>query len=393
VPAGTVTMLFSDIEGSTALVTHLGDRYGDALSAHRALLRAEFATWRGREISTEGDSFFVVFESAGDAVACSLAAQRVLSGYDWPGGDAIRVRMGLHSGHPTPHEDNYIGLDVHRAARIAATAHGGQVVLSAATLSLAEPLPDQASARDLGFHRLKDIAEAEHIYQLAAPGLREDFPPLKSLGAQTRLPTPATPLVGRDEDLERLRATLSGPRVRLVTLTGPGGVGKTRLSLAAAAALDHAFPHGVYFVSLAAVLDPDVMWKTLASELDVEGDGSAAVLEYVRDRRMLLVLDNLEQLTGAGGVVAALLAAAPGVVMLASSRGPLHVQGEREFAVSPLGVPRDAKVEARPAGGRQRQPARRAGLVAGSLGRTGGRRRRAGRARAAAGPGTDPVLV
>ena len=175
-PAGTVTMLFSDIEGSTALVGRLGDQYGEALSAHRALLREQFAAWHGREMSTEGDSFFVVFESAGDAVACALAAQRALAGYDWPGGDAIRVRMGLHSGQPTPHEDNYIGIDVHRAARIAATAHGGQVVLSDATLSLAEPLPDGVSARDLGFHRLKDIAEAERICQLTGPGLAVDFP-------------------------------------------------------------------------------------------------------------------------------------------------------------------------------------------------------------------------
>ena len=362
-PAGTVTMLFSDIEGSTALVTRLGDRYGDALSAHRALLRAEFATWHGQEMSTEGDSFFVIFESAGDAVACSLAAQRALAGHDWPDGEAIRVRMGLHSGHPTPHEDNYIGLDVHRAARIAATAHGGQVVLSDVTRSLAEPLPVGASVRDLGFHRLKDIAEAERIWQLAAPGLREDFPPLKSLGAQTRLPVPATPLVGREDDLERLHAALAGPRVRLVTLTGPGGVGKTRLSLAAAASLDRAFPHGVYFVALAAVRDPDVMWKSLAGELDVDGDGPAAVMEHLRDRRMLLVLDNLEQLAGAGEVVAALLAAAPSVVVLASSRGPLHVQGEQDFPVSPLAVPGGAEVEAVAASAAARLFAQQAGLA------------------------------
>ncbi len=356
-------MLFSDIEGSTALVTRLGDRYGDALSAHRALLRGEFATWHGREMSTEGDSFFVVFASAGDAVACSLAAQRALAGYDWPGGDAIRVRMGLHSGHPTPHEDNYIGLDVHRAARIAATAHGGQVVLSEATRSLAEPLPAGVSVRDLGFHRLKDIAEAERIWQLAAPGLLEDFPPLKSLGAQTRLPVPATPLVGREADLERLRAAIAGPGVRLVTLTGPGGVGKTRLSLAAAASLDGAFPHGVYFVALAAVRDPDVMWKTLASDLDADGDGPASVLEHLRDRRMVLVLDNLEQLDGAGEVVAALLAAAPGVLVLASSRGPLHVQGEQEFPVPSLAVPGGAEVEAVAASASARLFAQQAGLV------------------------------
>jgi predicted ATPase/class 3 adenylate cyclase len=345
-PTGTVTMLFSDIEGSTALLSRLGDRYGEALSDHRALLRAAFVTWHGREISTEGDSFFVVFEAAGEAVACALAAQRALAGHDWPDGDALRVRMGLHTGEPTRHEDNYIGMDVHRAARIAATAHGGQVVVSEATFGRADPLPAEVSVRDLGFHRLKDISAPERIYQLAVPGMRADFPPLKSLGTQASLPVPATPLVGRDDDLARLRAAISRPGVRLMTLTGPGGVGKTRLSLAAAAAMEHAFPHGVFFTALAAVRDADVMWKALASDLDVDGDGSAAVMEHLRNRRMLVVLDNLEQLDGAGEVVAALLAAAPGLVMLATSRGPLHVPGEHEFPVPALEVPQDADVAA-----------------------------------------------
>jgi class 3 adenylate cyclase len=243
-PAGTITMLFSDIEGSTALLSRLGgDRYGEALSAQRALLRAAIAAWHGREMGTEGDSFFVVFGSAGDAVACAASAQRALAGHDWPEGEVVRVRIGLHSGQPARHEDGYVGMDVHRAARIAATAHGGQVVLSEATLRPAGPrLQAGVSARDLGFHRLKDISEPEHIWQLAGPGLREEFPPLKSLGAPTSLPVPATPLVGREEDLARLRAVIAGPGVRLVTLTGTGGVGKTRLALAAAEALNTAFP-------------------------------------------------------------------------------------------------------------------------------------------------------
>ena len=270
--------------------------------------------------------------------------------------------MGLHSGEPTPHEDNYIGMDVHRAARIAATAHGGQVVLSEATVGLAAPLPDGVSVVDLGLHRLKDIAAPERIYQLTGPGLREDFPRLKSLGTQASLPVPATPLVGRDEDLARLRAALSGPGVRLVTLTGTGGVGKTRLSLAAAAALETAFPHGVFFVALAAVRDADVMWKTLADSLDVDGEGQAAVTEHVRDRRALLVLDNLEQLHGAAGVVAELLAAAPALVVLATSRRPLHLPGERELPVPPLQVPREASVEQVAACGAARLFVQQAGM-------------------------------
>jgi len=343
--AGTVTLLFSDIEGSTALLGRLGERYGEALFAQRTLMRAAVSGNRGLEVGTDGDSFFVVFSSAAEAVRCCLAAQRALAGHDWPGGLAVRVRMGLHSGEPTVQEDDYVGLDVHRAARIAAAAHGGQVVLSEATrLLAASQLAGEVSVRDLGWHRLKDIEAPERIYQLVAPGLTEGFPPLKSLGAPSRLPVPMTALVGRERDLEQVRATLTRPGARLVTLTGTGGVGKTRLSLAAAASLDHAFPHGVFFVALAAVRDAGVMWKTIADGLDVTGDGPAAdaVTGYLGDRRALLVLDNLEQLPGAAGVVAGLLAAAPGLVVLATSRRPLHLPGEQELPVPPLEVPREA---------------------------------------------------
>ena len=344
-PTGTVTLLFSDIEGSTALLARLGERYGEALSAQRALVRAAVSACRGLEMGTEGDSFFVVFESAGEAVPCCLAAQRAMAAHDWPGGVAVRVRMGLHSGEPAVQEDNYVGMDVHRAARIAAAAHGGQVALSEATWQLAaSQLGAGVSVRDLGWHRLKDIEAPEHIYQLAAPGLPERFPPLKSLGAPSRLPVPMTSLVGRDAALEQVRAALTQPGMRLVTLTGTGGVGKTRLALAAAASLDQAFPHGVFFVALAAVRDAGVMWKTIADGLDVTGDGPVAgvVTGYLGDRRALLVLDNLEQLRGAPQVVAGLLAAAPGLVVLATSRRPLHLPGEQELPVPPLEVPREA---------------------------------------------------
>ncbi len=264
------------------------------------------------------------------------------------------------------HEDGYIGLDVHRAARIAATAHGGQVVLSEATWLLAQScLPTGVSVRDLGFHRLKDIEAPERIYQLTAPGLMEQFPPLKSLGAATRLPVPMTPLVGRDGDLEQLRAVVGRSEVRLVTLTGPGGVGKTRLALAAAASLDNAFRHGVFFVALATVRDVGVMWKTIADSLNVSSDGPAAeaVTDYLGDRQALLVLDNLEQLYGAAGVVAVLLAAAPGLVILATSRRPLHLRGEQELPVPPLETPHDAALEVVAACAAPRLFVQQAGMV------------------------------
>jgi predicted ATPase/class 3 adenylate cyclase len=359
-------MLFSDIEGSTALLGRLGDRYGAALSAQRAVLRAAIAGGRGREMGTEGDSFFVVFESAGDAVGCCVAAQRALAGHRWPGGVAVRVRMGLHSGEPARHEDGYVGLDVHRAARIAAAAHGGQVVLSDATRLLAQSrLPAGVSVRDLGWHRLKDIEAPERIYQLTGPGLAERFPPLKSLGAQTSLPVPPTPLVGRDGDLAQLRAAIARPGVRLVTLTGTGGVGKTRLVLAAAASLCEAFEHGVFFVALAAVRDAEVMWKAIAADLDAGGDGppEEAVTGYLSSRRALLVLDNLEQLDGAAGVVAALLGAAPRLVVLATSRRPLHLQGEHELPVPPLEMPRDTGVAEVASCGAARLFVQQAGMV------------------------------
>jgi predicted ATPase/class 3 adenylate cyclase len=342
-PTGTITMLFSDIEGSTKLLSRLGDQYGEALSAQRVMLRSAISACHGHEMGTEGDSFFVVFSSATEAVRCSVTAQRALYGYHWPGGTAVRVRIGLHSGEPIRHEDGYIGLDVHRAARIAAAAHGGQVVLSDATRLLVESrLPAGVSLRDLGFHRLKDIDAAERVYQLSTDGLPDRFPPLKSLGAPTSLPVPLTALVGREDDLARLHAALAQPETRLVTLTGPGGVGKTRLALAAAASLAGAFPDGVFFVPLAAVRDADVMWKVIADSLDASGDGPVAevVSGHVRGRRALLVLDNLEQLAGAADVAATLLGAAPQLVVLATSRRPLHLTGERELPVPPLPLPR-----------------------------------------------------
>src|SRR5580658_2988875 len=365
-PAGTVTLLLSNIEGSTALLGRLGERYGEALSAQRALMRAAVSASGGREMEAVGDSFFAVFESAGDAVGCCVAAQRALATHDWPGGEAVRVRMGLHSGEPAVQEDRYAGLDVYRARRIAAAAHGGQVVLSDVTRQLVESqLAAGVSVRDLGWHRLEDIEAPEHLYQLVAAGLPDRFPPLKSLGAPSRLPVPLTPLVGRDGELGQVCAVLAGPGVRLVTLTGTGGVGKTRLALAAAGSLDQEFPHSVFFIPLAAVRDAGVIWQVIADTLDVAGDGPAegGVTGYLANRRALLVLDNLEQLAGAAGVVAGLLEAAPGLVVLATSRRLLHLPGERELPVLPLPLPRQASAEEVAASGAVRLFVQQAAMV------------------------------
>ena len=234
-PAGTITMLFTDIEGSTALLRKLGDRYAEALVAQRALLRAAFADHGGQEQGTEGDSFFVVFGSAADGVRCCVAAQRALSGQEWPDRVPVRVRMGMHSSEPVWHEDEYVGLDVHRAARIAAVAHGGQVVLSEATRQLAgSRLPAGASLRDLGLHRLKDIEAPEHIYQLVAAGLPERFPPLKTTLAEAEGLTAggAAPLVGRvgeRQALLALYARVVAGRPQVLLITGAAGIGKTTL--------------------------------------------------------------------------------------------------------------------------------------------------------------------
>ncbi len=344
VPTGTVTMLFADVQGSTQLLRQLGTaQYGSVLGEQRRLQRSAYGRWNGHELGTEGDSFFVVFSSARDAVNACAQAQRELAEHPWPAGAAIRVRMGLHTGEPEAYEDGYVGLDVHLAARVAATAHGGQVVLSDSTARLvAGQLPEAVSLRPLGAHRLKDIAEAQRLHQLVAPGLPQRFPPLRSLGTATNLPRPAHSLVGRDREVAELTALLSAPDTRLLTLTGPGGSGKTRLALPVAAAVAEQFPDGVYFVSLAAVTDPDVMWTTIAEAMGLTGESKAppTFFDHLAGRRLLLVLDNLEQLPDAGAeVVSGLLAAGPDVAVLATSRRPLHVGGEQEYAVETLELP------------------------------------------------------
>ncbi len=341
-------MLFTDIEGSTALLSRMGDLYGDALSEQRRIMRAAISASSGREMGTEGDSFFVVFESAQQALGACIAAQRELIATEWPAGAALHVRMGVHTGEPSRHEDGYVGMDVNYAARIAATAHGGQVVMSSVTAQLfGAGLPSGVRLVDLGWHRLKDIDEPARIFQLAAPDLPVAFPPLKSLGRRTSLPVPATPLVGRDTELGDLNGILSRPTARLVTLTGPGGVGKTRVALALAASVDTDYQDGVFFVPLATVTDTEVMWKVIADAVGAKASTAtgSAVSRHLAERSVLLVLDNLEQIADAPAVVAHLLAAARHATVVATSRRPLHLQGELEYSLPPLASPNGSTLE------------------------------------------------
>ena len=345
-PAGTVTLLFSDIEGSTALLNRLGEQYAVALTAQRFLLRSAFGEYGGRELGTEGDSFFVVFESAREAVHCCVAAQRALACYEWPGGVPVRVRMGLHSGEPTRHEDGYIGLDIHRAARIAAVAHGGQVVLSEAARQLVgSQLPPEVSLRDLGWHWLKDIGAPEHLYHVVAAGLEQRFPPLKSLGAQPslpRLPVLTDSFVGRGRELAEVRRLIDSHR--LVTLTGPGGCGKTRLATEVARELaDGKDRREVSFADASPLADAALIPDRLARAIGVRpgpGQSAADALSVaVTDRERSVVLDNLEHLRGAATVVTEVLQKGLRLRVLATSRAPLHARGEHVYPVPQLAVP------------------------------------------------------
>ncbi|HET6988412.1 MAG TPA: adenylate/guanylate cyclase domain-containing protein [Kribbella sp.] len=335
-----VSMLFSDIEGSTMLLRRLGNTYLDALESHRRILRGVWTAYDGIEQGTEGDSFFVVFPTARNAVAAAVEGQRGLEKQYWPGGERLRVRMGIHTGTPGVHDGDYWGMDVHRAARIAAAAHGGQVVVSAVTGQLNQ-LPDGVSLRDLGTHHLKDIPEPEHLLQVTVAGLQADFPPPRSLGTASSLPIPATPLLGRGSDLARVLDLLDKPDVRLVTLTGPGGSGKTRLAMGIAGALTSRFPGGVYFVPLASVTSEQVMWTSIAEVLDMPPHERRRIVAYLAQRTLLLVLDNLEQLPGADKIVAEIIEGAAHVKVVVSSRRPLGLVGEYQHSVPPLMVPYD----------------------------------------------------
>jgi class 3 adenylate cyclase len=316
-PAGTVSLLFTDIEGSTRLLEQIGDAYAERLHEHHRLLRDSFDRHGGVEVDTAGDAFFVVFRSASDALAAASEAQEFLAE-----AGPIRVRMGIHTGEPIRTEEGYVGMDVHRAARIAAAGHGGQVLLSRSTYELVDP----HGLQDLGTHRLKDIGEI-HLYQVGA----ERFPPIAG-ERSTNLPALTRALLGRERDrADLLRLLREGDR-RLVTVTGVGGIGKTRLAIAVAVALIESFSGGVWFIDLTEVSDPALVEPAIGNALGT----TVELASFLEGRELLLVVDNFEQVVGAAETVSRLLTRCPGVACLVTSREALRIAGEQEYSLPPL---------------------------------------------------------
>ena len=314
-PRGTVTFLFTDIEGSTRLLQELGDGYADALAEHRRALREAFKGHDGVEVDTQGDAFLVAFGEAAEAVAAAAEGQAALEG------GPIRVRMGLHTGVPQRSDEGYVGLDLHLGARVAAAGHGGQVLLSEATRELVV-----GDVRDLGEHRLKDFDEPVWIFQLGF----EEFPPLKTI-SNTNLPRPASTFVGREREKAEIAAELQRG-ARLLTLTGPGGSGKTRLALEAAAELVPEFKSGVFWVGLAPLRDSQLVGQAIADVLGAK----SGLAEHIGERELLLVVDNLEQVIESAPELAWLVEACPNLRLLVTSRERMRVRGEVEYPVVPL---------------------------------------------------------
>jgi predicted ATPase/class 3 adenylate cyclase len=324
-PSGTVTFLFTDVEGSTELLQELGaDDYAEALAEHRRLLREAFGRHGGVEVDTQGDAFFVAFPTAPGALAAARDATETLAA------TAAQVRIGVHTGTPLLTEEGYVGLDVHRAARIAAAGYGGQVLVSASTAALVK-----ADLHDLGEHRLKDLQAAERIYQLG----EGDFPPLKSL-FRTNLPIPSTPFLGRERELAEVLGLLTRDGLRLVTLVGPGGTGKTRLALQAAAEAAEEFPDGLWWVSLAPLRDPSLLLPAVAQTLGVGEEPGTLLAETLSrtlgGKQALLLLDNAEHLLPAAAQEIAALSTALGPVLLVTTRERLQLQGEQLYPVPTL---------------------------------------------------------
>jgi predicted ATPase/class 3 adenylate cyclase len=343
--SGTLTFLFTDLEGSTRRWEQFPQAMKAALERHDAILGAAVAGSNGQVLKSTGDGLMAVFASPAGAVSACLTAQRGLADEPWGQTGALRVRMGLHSGEAQTRASDYFGPTVNRAARIMAVGHGGQVLLSAAAAALVvDQLPEGATLLDLGTHRLKDLGRPEHMFQLVHPGLVQEFPPLATLDRHpNNLPTQASTFVGRDAELGAIRQRLDHEAVRLLTLTGPGGTGKTRLALRVAADQIDRFDDGVFLVDLSAVREAEAVPAVTARAIGLTETTDQSLLEelkrQLRDHRELLVFDNFEQVTAAAPTVVELLQDCPGLKLLVTSREALHVRGEHLFSVPPLSLP------------------------------------------------------
>lgn len=342
-PTGTVTFMFTDVEDSTGLSQRLGDgEFGRLVEHHQSLIRSALEKHGGVEVGTEGDSVFAVFEDALAAVETAVDIQNAIAEEPWDTTETPRVRIGLHTGQGSLGADDYVGVDVHKANRVAGSGNGGQVLLSDASAHLvAEKLPDGVSLRPLGRYRLAGFQSAVTVHQLDWPGSPSEFPELRVPKAESRIPVPLSDFIGREEEIATASEALS--KYRLLTLTGPGGTGKTRLSLELARKLESELPDGALFVPLATVRDPDLVPTTILDALGLTTAGGidpeTHLKRHLADKTMLMVLDNFEQVVDGAGLVIRLLEAAPGLKVIVSSRIPLRVFGEREFSVPPLDVP------------------------------------------------------
>nr|MDQ2732896.1 adenylate/guanylate cyclase domain-containing protein [Armatimonadota bacterium] len=343
-PTGNVTLLFTDIEGSTELLHALKSDYSAVLMDHHRIIRAALEQWQGQEVDTQGDAFFAAFKSAANAVAATVAAQQALAAYAWPDGVTVHVRMGLHTGEPQRVGSQYVGLDLHLGARVMHCGYGGQVLLTQTTHELVRgSLPTGVTLRALGDFRLKDFSQPESIYQLVIPGLRSDFPTLKSMGINN-LREPLSPFIGQEKQINTWVEKLCDPSTRLLTLTGFGGMGKTRSALEIAwhCLREHTqeFPDGVWWIDLAEIENADGMFQRIAYDLNfyLQPPPSAQeqLIKHLSERKVLLVLDNVEQIREAEEVINQLLGVAPGLKLLVTSRRSLNLRVQQREEVKPL---------------------------------------------------------
>src|SRR5215211_7542244 len=342
-PSGTVTFLFTDIEGSTKLWERSPEAMQRALARHDEILRRAIEMYDGYVFKTVGDAFCATFPRAPQALDATLEAQRALSGEEW--GEEIgtlKVRMALHTGAAEERGGDYFGPPLNRVARLLSAGHGGQVLLSLATQELVrDELPEEVAPRDLGERRLKDLFRPERVFQLSAPGLPSSFPPLKTLDARmNNLPIQPTQLVGREKELAEIVGRVRLPDTRLLTLTGAGGTGKTRLALQAGAELLDEFEGGVFFVALATITDAELVASAVAGPLGVVESAQQPLEEslkaYLREKVLLLILDNFEQVLEGAPLVGDLLSVCPRLKVLTTSRISLRLYGEQEYRVGPL---------------------------------------------------------